>query len=545
MTPRGEVLEFRSDVDGLPHPLPICATDDSPEPKALLLDVSPGAIVDLDASVGVTEHMARVAADAGHGCVALRPTGRGPGTVYQDYGEVDVHEAIEAAADRYPIDRDRILITGFSMGGAATWYLLAHYPDLFAAAAPFCGYADYRLWSKPGGGTFPMRPWEEASWCARSAATLVENLDRVPLWVVHGAWDRALGGGVSVEHSRSMVSALQARGAPVRYAEVAGVGHDLDRDERWDDALRWLLEQRRDRDPDRVTLATWTLRHNESRWVRIDQLRRYGERGSVEAMVGPDGTLRVTTANVATLTLGPRREGTRVRRIEIDGADVGPTNQSEPSDLSDPVTFRARQGAWTAAAPPRPGDREKRHGASGPVGDLFQEGTILVPGTIGGDEATFFNAWAAEEAAILYRTRNGGVHRGGILGANWVDLPVVRDVDLSAEDRAMRNLLCYGTPASNAILRDYADRLPIDVGPGRIRLADLEWRDPMVSALAVFPHPDHPDRYVAMHGGPTPDAVTYGSHIDLALVPDYLVYAGGETLAHGFWGNDWRSQEGS
>ncbi|MCE2450286.1 MAG: prolyl oligopeptidase family serine peptidase [Candidatus Latescibacteria bacterium] len=100
--------------------------------------------------------MAAIAAAGGHSCVVLRPTGRGPGSVYQNYGEVDVLEAIEHVAAHYAIDRARISITGSSMGGAAVWYLTSHYPDLFAAAAPFCGYCDYRrpdLPHAPLGGT--------------------------------------------------------------------------------------------------------------------------------------------------------------------------------------------------------------------------------------------------------------------------------------------------------------------------------------------------------------------------------------------------------
>ena len=86
--------------------------------------------------------------------------------------------------------------------------------------------------------------------------------------------------------------------------------------------------------------------------------------------------------------------------------------------------------------------------------------------------------------------------------------------------------------------------LDTSAAPGRLRLADREWRDPMVSAIAVFPHPEHAARSVAVHGSPVADAVTWGSHLDMALLPHYLVYAGGETLDWGFWGNDWRSQEG-
>lgn len=41
----------------------------------------------------------------------------------------------------YPIDRKRIYITGISMGAIATYYLISHYPNLFAAAMPICGAA--------------------------------------------------------------------------------------------------------------------------------------------------------------------------------------------------------------------------------------------------------------------------------------------------------------------------------------------------------------------------------------------------------------------
>src|SRR5207302_8139478 len=116
---------------------------------------------------------------------------------------------IEDVMAKYPINRDRISVTGFSMGGAATWYLASHYPELFAAAAPMAGYCDYRLWEKPGGSTFPMQPWEEPSWQQRSAAFLVENFEHTPLWIVHGEWDRSVRGGVPVAHSREMIKLLK------------------------------------------------------------------------------------------------------------------------------------------------------------------------------------------------------------------------------------------------------------------------------------------------------------------------------------------------
>ena len=268
MAGAGQVLAFTSPVDGLEHPCAIAASREGGEPMPLIVEVSPGAINDLPGAAALCDEIVAIAERNGRECVAVRPTGRGPGSVYQDYGEVDVLEAIEFAASLYPIDRDRISITGVSMGGAATWYLASHYPDLFAAAAPFCGYADHRLWEKPGGSTFPMRDWEEPSWRSRSAALLVENLERTPVRIVHGEWDRAIGGGVSVEHSRQMARLLRDRGHEVTYTELPRTGHDARVPEVWERVVVWLLDQRKRRDPERVAFATGTLRHHRSAWLR-------------------------------------------------------------------------------------------------------------------------------------------------------------------------------------------------------------------------------------------------------------------------------------
>jgi len=382
--------------------------------------------------------------------------------------------------------------------------------------------------------TFQMRPWEEPSWRARSAALLAENLADIPIWIVHGEWDRAVGGGVSVEQSRRMARLLDDLGAPVRYTELPRTGHDSREPAVWHQVIRWLLDQHRPATRDRIRLATGTLRHNRSGWLSIDQLSVYGERGTVDAAIGRDARVTVTTDNVRTLTLNGLPGDGPVGAI-IDGQPLGTLDRGIARSYR-----RDPDGTWRAGPVDLSG--EKRHGASGPIGDLFHERTILVPGTIGGEEATFFNDWAAEEAAWHYRSRNGGVHRGGIMGTNAVDLPIVRDVDLTSADRASSNLVLFGTPGSNALLAELAGSLEIAAESDTISLRGRSWSAPRVSAFAIFPHPEHEGRYVAMHGGPMPDAVTWGSHLDMALLPDFLVYAGGDTLDWGFWSNDWRTR---
>jgi predicted peptidase len=45
--------------------------------------------------------------------------------------------------EEYNIESDRIIITGYSMGGEGTWYLAARHPELFSAAIPISAPADY------------------------------------------------------------------------------------------------------------------------------------------------------------------------------------------------------------------------------------------------------------------------------------------------------------------------------------------------------------------------------------------------------------------
>ena len=534
MKPVGQIQYFRSDVDGKLHPCAVCATDTGDEPKPLIIEVSPGALGSLPRAVSLTEEIAGIAAKHNQSCVVLRPTGRGSGSVYQNYGEVDVLEAIEHVASNYAIDRDRITITGSSMGGAATWYLISHYPDLFAGAAPFCGYCDYRLWEKPGGLTFHMHEWEEPSWKSRSATFLVENLVHTPVWIVHGEWDRGVGGGVPTEHSRQMAQLMEEKGYSYKYTEVPKTGHGCRRSDIWEQVILWLINQRKERTPDHVSLATYNLRHNKSYWVTIDQLAKYGKKGTVDASFVEGNHIIAQTQNIQTLSLGPI-DSRESLKVVIDGQEIS------PMDLGYQRRFQQNgEGVWTTGDFNLSG--QKQHNASGPISDLFFHGLILVPGTVGTEEETFFNSWVAGDAVGYYRSRNGGVHRGGIMGDNVVELPVVPDVELSDERLRENNLLLYGTDASNKVLSQFGDRLPIAFEEGTIRLSDKSYAADGVAVFAVFPHPENPDRYVAVHGGVTPDSICWGSHLDMQLLPDYIVYSGGELLDWGFWENNWRAQ---
>ncbi|MGY8690387.1 MAG: carboxylesterase family protein, partial [Verrucomicrobiales bacterium] len=93
----------------------------------------------------------------------------------------------------YPVDTNRIYVTGLSMGGFGTWDALSRRPKQFAAAMPLSG-----------GGN-------------RDQGTLFKD---IPIWTYHGSSD----GVVPVSGADDMRDAIEAAGGSIEYTRIA-TGH--------------------------------------------------------------------------------------------------------------------------------------------------------------------------------------------------------------------------------------------------------------------------------------------------------------------------------
>lgn len=103
---------------------------------------------------------------------------------------------LEEVQKKYSCDKNRIYLTGLSMGSFATWDLLERYGDVFAAAVPVCG----------GGNEM-------------NAAAYVD----IPIIMYHGTADPT----VSFESSQRTYDAIVAGGGTkALLISLEGVGHD-------------------------------------------------------------------------------------------------------------------------------------------------------------------------------------------------------------------------------------------------------------------------------------------------------------------------------
>lgn len=104
-------------------------------------------------------------------------------------------ELLDELSKEFSIDRSRLYVVGYSMGGFGAWLVASRHPHLFAAAVPIAGGGD-------------------PSYIVGTSAKI---------WAFHGTTDKV----VPTARSRQMVDALKKAGKDVKYTEFPGVNHQV------------------------------------------------------------------------------------------------------------------------------------------------------------------------------------------------------------------------------------------------------------------------------------------------------------------------------
>jgi len=530
------------------------------------------------------------------GAIVVAPHGRG-GSEYRSRGEVDVLAVIEAVLDEYPVDPDRVYLTGTAMGGTGCWQLAVRHPDRFAAVCPVGGRASFPAWSaerwaREGLAGSPLKTLRERLRANTFPVSFAENLLNLPV--------RAFGVAPDGE-------ALAARIERLGYenVEFAGAGEE-GAQVRSDLATRfaWMSRQRRERYPSRVRYRTDRLGYPGAYWARIEAIENLQRSAEVDVRLRSSretaderAEIVLEARNVAELTLkdldrlSPDEEITRIvvgnRTIDLSAAtERPPAGRTRPGRPGRPgrkgrirsVRLYQRLARWDAdvcrtsgdGPAPRKVTLRKIAGLEGPIEDVFRQPFLIVYGTTSRD--TLELRVIREEARRLARRweRRYGVR------------PRVKpDRALAESDLAAYNLVLLGHQDANLVTKMIGNRLPAFVypapaGAGRtparptpktgggggharsvgIQLGrDSAWRGEDLGLALCYPNPAAPGRYVVLLAGTSwrgmyQITTRFGDWFDWAACGnrswfDFAVFDdrshGPETmLAVGFFDERWR-----
>lgn len=95
---------------------------------------------------------------------------------------------------QHAVDPDRVLVTGFSLGGRGTWFFATGHADLFTGAIPMAG------------------PINEG---------VLDKIGAMPIHIVHSRDDEL----VAFEPAAEAAERLKERGNPVELTALSGIGH--------------------------------------------------------------------------------------------------------------------------------------------------------------------------------------------------------------------------------------------------------------------------------------------------------------------------------
>jgi len=453
--------------------------------------------------------------------LTLHVFGRG-NNAYRWAGETDVFEAIEAVKRTFPVDELRVVLRGFSMGGAGAWHLGLHHPALWSSVEAGAGFTETKRYAR----LKDVPPYQEKALHIYDAVDDALNAFNVPFAGYGGENDPQLQASTNVVDALKALGftlkteGLVTRGEGIDFLRVVGekMGHKVD------PASTKLLNAFHDEharvgldlNPKRVRFVTYTVKYGKAAWLSVEQLREHYVRAEVDAQVRGGRVVVDKAENVAVLAVDRHAGETIVlggQEFPLEGAVKG---------LLPNVYFRATGSGWRvldyneSRAFEENTGRDKRRGLQGPIDDAFTGSFLCVRGT----ETPWSPAVGRWSSARLDQFVEDW--RVGMRG----EVRVKNDTEVTPEDVENHHLILFGDPGSNRLIARVYHDLPLSWTRSEVKLGGATYTPADHAPVLVAPNPLNPHRYVVLNSGHTFGAKEFAG-TNALLYPrlgDYAVF---------------------
>lgn len=453
--------------------------------------------------------------------IVLHPFGR-QCVGYKSAGETDVMEAIDFVCEQYPVDRSRIVLMGFSMGGAGVWHLAAHYGQRFVAASPGAGFAETAQYQRLQPKDYPPE-YEQTLWRVYDVPGYVRNLFNLPVVAYSGENDK------QIQAARVMEQAYTSEGKSLVHLIGPGMGHKYHPETLKDilGRMEQFATAGKPAAPSEFFIQAPHLRYGSREWLTIDgQVEPYGDTRADAKQI--EGRWEITTQNVSRLVI--RDPGNQ--DLRIDGQTI--------RLKSDVTQVENANGNWKVVEDfPK---LRKRPGLCGPIDDAFIDPFLVVlPSQSSGSTAV--DSWTKCEASF-FQARWKGLMRG--------EVRVKQDHEVSAEDLERYHIVAWGTPNSNSLIRKImaTEAIPVRWSESAWTVNGKSYASASHMPALVYPNPLSPSKYLVLNSGLTfRPAHDRTNSLQNPHLPDWAVISlekgpssetPGQILEAGFFNDAWQ-----
>ena len=428
------------------------------------------------------------------------------------------------------------------MGGAAVWQFATHFAGLWCAATPGAGFAETPEFL----GSFQNEDvrnapwWQKKLWRVYNATDYALNLFNCPTIAYSGEIDKQKQAADVMERE------MKKEGLVLEHIIGPQTAHKIHPDSliEIEKRLAGITARGRDRAPREVHFTTWTLAYNQMKWITVDALGEHWQRARVDAVVQSDSGVEVKTQNITALTLHFEAGHApfslfKPVTVVIDGSAVK-CGQPKSDGSWTARLVKSGKGWSLAEAVTRAPGLVKRHGLQGPVDDAFMDAFLFVtPSGTPLNEAA--GKWVGSELPRAVREWQKQF-RG--------DAPQKKDTEVKDEDIARNNLILWGDPSSNAVLKKIADQLPVKWTAEGITVGDRKFAAGGHLPILIYPNPLNPQRYVVLNSSFTYREYDYLNNarqvpklpdwaiVDLSTAPDAV--NPGKVVDAGFFDEQWQ-----
>jgi hypothetical protein len=537
MTAKGLVVRgYYSPIDGSPQPFALEIPSDAPAEKAPAWLWLQGRGETRTDHHFIEERLGRAGQFRPPGTIVVHPWGRYcVGT--KNAGEQDVLHVRDLLVAEGRIDPKRVALCGFSMGGAGAWMLGAHYTDKWTVVHAGAGFVEVRKFQNLKDEVVSaMPPWEVTLWGQNDVPDYARNLLNVPVIAYSGENDKQR------QAAEIMTGVLANEGLTLKHFIGPKTEHKYEPEvkKQVEEEIQKALLNPPASYPLKLTYQTKTLDYSKLYWLEATGLEEHWKDSRIDATIDaplPSAkSAEIKTKNISSMKLrswdGEDFAGPLT--IKIDDQELTASGGGKA------ILLTKTAGKWTVGAAENTNILRKRPGLQGPIDDAFTAPFmyVLPEGPCATPEA---DAWV--KAELAYQTDRWRYLMRG-------DVRTKKASEVTPDDVKNYNLIIWGDPKANPLIRTLLPRLPIQWTADKISVGDKSAASSGHIISMIYPTPA--GRYIVLNSGLTFRENHKSNAVQNPQLPDWAIIdisvppdgnSPGKVVAADFFDENWKPKK--